>query len=1115
MAEHLDRAVFDHIRSGAVMAEFMPSVRDAGRAYAAEGRVLSRRISSGGWVIDAETAGTAKRPYAQNIVFSRGPRHKLVLEGICTCPVNFNCKHVAAVLIAMQGGLAARPSTPAAVPDGRLPSDVALWLDSLDAGVAAEAASRVEGTQLRYILDIVPSFRGGMALHAVATVCRIRKDGTAGQPRPFNVRTVELPMAHVGAGDRLILRRLGRLSDDSRGLAEDDDPAGLLRQILATGRAHWQDVAGPQLREGPPCAAAIAWEVATDGSQRAGLPLDPPLVGLSLPMPWYFDPASATFGPVEAGLPDAMVRTLLAAPPIPAAHVERVAAELARRLPGAPPPFAPGAAEDVEAPASPRLRLTRASLPFDPAAAAADPLFKTAPRVTETPAARLSFGYGPVVVPPGSPLGVATVTQGGRLYRVTREREAERAAMLRLDALGLVDVAAIIPGHLGREVPGTYILDPDNAGADWFDIVTAGVEALREEGWQVEVATDFPLRIVLPDSDVDARLQEGQGTGAIDWFDLELGVIVDGKRLDLVPLLLRMIEGGRGVSLVEHHDDDEPFLIPLDDGRLLTLPMARLRPILMALAHFHAGGGTQGGKVRFTRRDAAEAAALEEATGLAWSGGEQIRTLGRILAQAGGRVPPVALPEAFLGALRPYQAEGVAWLQFLREAGFGGILADDMGLGKTVQTLAHLAIEKQAGRLDRPALIICPTSLIPNWTREAARFAPHLKLLALHGPTRREHFASIDQHDLVLTTYPLLARDHEALVPQPWHMVVLDEAQIIKNPKAEATRAAMRLKARQRICLSGTPLQNHLGELWSLFDFLTPGFLGAERDFRARYRTPIEKHADAERQVALTRRVRPFLLRRTKAEVASDLPPRTDIVEPVEMEAPQRAIYEGIRLAMHGRVKDAIAERGLARSGIIILDALLKLRQACCDPRLLELPAAQKAEAGSAKLERLMELLESLADEGRRVLVFSQFTSMLALIEARLKAAGMDYVILTGSTKDRATPVERFQAGEVPIFLVSLKAGGVGLNLTAADTVIHYDPWWNPAAEDQATDRAHRIGQTKPVFVHRLMTLGSIEEKIEVLKDKKRALVATVLGGAQSGGAPLDEADIAALFGEV
>jgi SNF2 family DNA or RNA helicase len=498
--------------------------------------------------------------------------------------------------------------------------------------------------------------------------------------------------------------------------------------------------------------------------------------------------------------------------------------------------------------------------------------------------------------------------------------------------------------------------------------------------------------------------------------------------------------------------------------------------------------------------------------GVVWQGGERLREIGRRLRETGG-IPPATVPPGFAATLRPYQQRGVDWLQFLRAAGLGGVLADDMGLGKTVQTLAHIAIEKAEGRLDRPVLVVAPTSVLANWGREAERFTPNLSVLALHGPLRKGLFREIPHCDLVLTTYPLLSRDREVLEAQAWHLVVLDEAQTIKNPDAATTRFARGLDARHRLCLTGTPLENHLGELWSLFAFLAPGFLGDRAGFNRRWRTPIEKKGDAERRLALARRVRPFLLRRTKAEVAADLPPKTEIVEPIEMEAAQRDLYESIRLAMHARVREAIAAQGLARSHIVVLDALLKLRQVCCDPRLLKLRSGDARKARSAKLDRLMEMLPALIEEGRRILLFSQFTSMLALIESEAFKAAIPFVVLTGDTRDRATPIRRFQAGEVPLFLISLKAGGVGLNLTAADTVIHYDPWWNPAVEDQATDRAHRIGQDKPVFVHKLMTLGSIEEKMEALKARKRALAAGLFDPDAGSTLDLAESDVEDLFG--
>jgi SNF2 family DNA or RNA helicase len=320
------------------------------------------------------------------------------------------------------------------------------------------------------------------------------------------------------------------------------------------------------------------------------------------------------------------------------------------------------------------------------------------------------------------------------------------------------------------------------------------------------------------------------------------------------------------------------------------------------------------------------------------------------------------------------------------------------------------------------------------------------------------------------------------------------------------------LHARHRLCLTGTPLENHLGELWSQFDFLLPGLLGSSKQFSKNLRNPIEKYGDEQASERLALRLRPFMLRRTKQEVVKELPPKTEILRTVELDGAQRELYETIRLAMHVQVRKAVAERGWGRSHIMVLDALLKLRQVCCDPRLVKLEDARQVN-GSAKLELLMELLPEMIEEGRRVLLFSQFTGMLSLIEEAIKQAGIDYVKLTGRTRDRAAPVDRFQSGEVPLFLISLKAGGTGLNLTAADTVIHYDPWWNPAVERQATDRAHRIGQQNPVFVYKLISEGTVEEKIQLMQTHKQALADSLFEQRGTSGAGWTEDDIDMLFG--
>jgi len=477
----------------------------------------------------------------------------------------------------------------------------------------------------------------------------------------------------------------------------------------------------------------------------------------------------------------------------------------------------------------------------------------------------------------------------------------------------------------------------------------------------------------------------------------------------------------------------------------------------------------------------------------------------------------VAAPQGLQVQLRPYQLEGLAWLQYLRAQGLGGILADDMGLGKTAQALAHVLTEKEAGRLKRPALVVLPTSLLFNWQAEAARMAPSLRVLALHGADRGKRYLHIADHDLVLTTYPLLWRDVEALAAEPFHLLILDEAQMVKNAGSRSARALRKLQAPHLLCLTGTPLENHLGELWAQFDFLMPGFLGDVRSFNARWRKPIEENGETLRAQLLSQRVRPFILRRRKQDVATELPPRTETILRVQLQGKQRELYEAVRTTADKQVRRALERQGFEGSQIAILDALLKLRQVCCDPRLVKGTTKTSHSMERAKLELLADLLPALVDEGRRVLVFSQFTEMLSLAAEMLDTLALPYLTLTGQTPpgQRGAVVRQFQAqgdASAAILLVSLKAGGLGLNLTAADTVIHLDPWWNPAVEEQATARAHRIGQDQPVFVYKLVVEGSIEERMLELQARKAALAQGVLGHDAEGAVKFSEADLHALL---
>ncbi|AMO55841.1 DEAD/DEAH box helicase [Endozoicomonas montiporae] len=626
----------------------------------------------------------------------------------------------------------------------------------------------------------------------------------------------------------------------------------------------------------------------------------------------------------------------------------------------------------------------------------------------------------------------------------------------------------------------------DRYQQEWLQFITHVVPELEDDGWIVETEESFPFQFEpISDDDWYAELDESQ----MDWFTLKLGINIDGKPIDLLPLLARQIHQLPTPDELRKMPKDEQVPVALPGGRFINLPAERLQLIAGTLLELY--GDRPQGEYRLQNHHADIWQELHDKLGLPWAGGDKLLELARKL-KSFKRMKKVAPPKALQAELRPYQQDGLSWLQFLREYGLNGILADDMGLGKTLQTLSHLQVEKQRlGKKLPPSLVVCPTSLLHNWKNEAQRFTPELNVHIHHGSQRDS--SQINNADLVLTSYGVIQRDFETLSKTNFHLLALDEAQAVKNPNAKSAQAVRSLNAAHKLCITGTPMENHLGELWSLYDFLMPGFLGARDQFTRFYRTPIEKHNNKQQSKKLQKRVAPFMLRRSKDLVAKELPPKTEIVRTTELNGKQRDLYETIRASMESRVKDEIEKKGLARSQIVILDALLKMRQACCDPSLVKLEQAKEVPE-SAKLDLLMSLVQPIVEEGRKILIFSQFTSMLSLIEERLNAVNIDWVKLTGQTRDRHRPIKAFQEGDVPVFLISLKAGGTGLNLTAADTVIHYDPWWNPAVEDQASDRSHRIGQDKPVFVYKLVTEGTVEEKIQELKEKKKNIAASLYG---------------------
>ena len=897
--------------------------------------------------------------------------------------------------------------------------------------------------------------------------------------------------------------------------------------------------------------------------------------------------------------------TLQQLPPLTDADAARVMARLRHETPGATPPAHPTqpAATPGIATGHFRPRITLMTLGRGDGLLGLRPQGPLGPRGDSVTLAQIDWTYTTHAGESAAPNTIAWHTPaptsvlnsrppaiqelfdtGGPVLRMQRNLAAEADAMDRVWDLGLIPVDAnklqwrhrAAAAALG---PVWTLAQEAHFGDFWAE----QIPKLRAEGWSVVVQPGFahesvPVQrwklLIAPDTgellgkEVDGplaarerpvqKLQLPEREGA--WL-LSLGIEIDGEILDLAPMLADLLRrDARWLHAQQMAAIDDIAIISLraPGGKRIDAPAGPLKAIVGAMVDLLTDptrnqrkdgdplhlGAWEARRIEALRAGLVQAHRVGTVNG--WNNAWQLQGDAG-LAQLAQRLrtigtpQPVHAPQGLQVQLRPYQLEGLAWLQYLRAQGLGGILADDMGLGKTAQALAHVLTEKNAGRLTRPALVVLPTSLLFNWQAEAARMAPGLRLLALHGPRRAHSYADIARHDLVLTTYPLLWRDVDALAAQPFHLLILDEAQMVKNAGSRSARALRKLQAPHLLCLTGTPLENHLGELWAQFDFLMPGFLGDVRSFNARWRKPIEENGETLRAQLLAQRVRPFILRRRKQDVATELPPRTETILRVQLQGKQRDLYEAVRATADKQVRRALERQSFEGAQITILDALLKLRQVCCDPRLVKgiqqgphapphlregeafLPGGGPAAKRTAqtmeraKLELLADMLPALVDEGRRVLVFSQFTEMLTLAAELLDALALPYLTLTGQTppRQRGAVVRQFQAQDdtsAPILLVSLKAGGVGLNLTAADTVIHLDPWWNPAVEEQATARAHRIGQDQPVFVYKLVVEGSIEERMLELQTRKAALAQEVLGHDAEGAVKFSEADLHALL---
>jgi superfamily II DNA or RNA helicase len=927
------------------------------------------------------------------------------------------------------------------------------WRDRLDlaaTSLAPASAPEPAGSQIVYIVDVPTTLAGGVLAIEVARR-RQAKAGTWGAPGALRLGHDGIPLLPEPT-DRELLALLGGAQDSPYAFPGGNAPTlyrlhngldqWLVPRLCASGRCLLRRDSGAQLSE-------LAWDPGepwefwlemrkgdghylVDGYLRRGderRTLDEP--HLLVDRLVFFEGKAARFDHAHsmAILADLRRRGAIK---VPRAHAPQALERLLRRR------------ERPRLWLDPELRLEETQ-----GVPAPHLVVKAAPNDwSDRLPCTLSFDYAGTLVPATNPSWCVPKLAERRL--LIRDRAREATATERLQELGFRRAG-------GAHGPGPLQLSPRH--------LARAVRTLLAEAWHVEAEGK------LYRSAGAVRMEVVSG---IDWFDLKGEVEFKDTSVSLPAVLAALRRGETTIAL--------------GDGTVGMLPEEWLKRygLLASL------GSPEPGALRFRRGQAALLDALLAAQpDVAQDEGF---AQARQALRAFDGIRPADQPKGFVGQLREYQRQGLGWLFFLERFGFGGCLADDMGLGKTIQVLALFEARRVAprDREQRPSLVVVPRSLVFNWKDEAARFVPRLRILEHIGPGRAKEAQAFADVDLVLTTYGTLRRDMLLFKDVAFDYVVLDEAQAVKNQATVSAKAVRLLKSRQRLALSGTPIENHVGELLSLFEFLNPGMLGRSGPFQDRAGSGLD---EAERAV-LGRALRPFILRRTKGEVARDLPPKVEQTVHCELEAPQRKLYDELRRHYRASLLSQIERDGIARSKIHVLEALLRLRQAACHPGLID---PQRVGEPCAKIDFLVPRLEEVRAEGHKALVFSQFTSFLAILRQRLDERGFTYEYLDGRTRDRALRVRRFQEQSGPgLFLISLKAGGLGLNLTAAEYVFLLDPWWNPAVEAQAIDRTHRIGQSRHVFAYRLIAKETVEEKVLELQESKRGLAEALLGADKS-----------------
>ncbi|WP_285164812.1 DEAD/DEAH box helicase [Shewanella goraebulensis] len=1038
--------------------------------YLIEGRVLEVHASQENHNIESFVVGSAIEPYRQDITLVN-VNHKIVMKSHCTCPVATNCKHVAAALLAL---IDKKP-----VEEQRLSQ----WLMQLEKQDLINPVEEEDEEKDRIIFTLSSDHHG---IFVDFKRSKLNKKGqyNKGSKVALNDVKYHLPWWINPEDSQIISLLLSSSKSASKIYLEGEICALALNKMLELKTCFWEESRTP-LTITNPVTPDFVWQE-TDARHTQ--------ISMSMPEldnwefiatcpPMFVDLDYLKIGGVATELTVEKLKLLQQMPPVPLDKVDSISDKMLRHF---SPKSVPVPSEiefhEIEDPLKVKLTFTMVQLNDS---------------AVVQPVLQLEFAYGDITIPGKvSREKISLIKRGKTQYQIHRALDSETQAIECLQSLQLQAIDNSLLTYTNNSVSYYSLgLMPEMVN-EWAQLTTFGIMTLEDLGYEVEFAPEFDLNIIEADIEVDLDDDEDSG-----WFSLSLNADIEGQSVPLLSLVARWLQQNG------EPDDEQELILPGPNGRFVKIKAKTIKPLISVIQELFQRGG---GDLLEVPRNRADLLNELSESDIRLLNGERVRHLASKLSEFKG-IQAVELPTGLNATLRDYQKQGYDWLCFLKEYQLGGILADDMGLGKTLQTLAFLLKAKQmkaaavssslnvptrttSGKT-RPSLIVCPTSLVGNWYKEAQKFTPDLKVLVVHGNKRQALLDQIEDFDVIVTTYPLILRDEIVYSEYSFEHIILDEAQQIKNAQAKVTQALKTFKGQFRLCLSGTPLENHLGELKSLMDFCLPGLLGQHAYFNKEFRGPIEKQADTEKSAVLLNRIAPFLLRRTKSEVMSELPEKTIIVQTLELEKDQRNLYESIRLVMEKKLRELFAKQGVSSSHIEFLDALLKLRQACCDPRLVKLEQAQYVE-NNAKLTWLTENVPEMVEEGRKILIFSQFTGMLALIEQEFIDMGISYSKLTGQTRNRQVEIDAFQEGEVPVFLISLKAGGTGLNLTAADTVIHFDPWWNPAAEKQATDRAHRIGQLNPVFVYKLIAQGTVEEKIQEMQQHKQSLADSILAGS-------------------